>query len=123
MKRSIGRMVLGVGLGGLVALGVGCSGPKTYTANITNTAGQPLQAKLFEDREGGKSVESRIGPGDNGALSLVSSRGSLVVEVDVAGNRGVPKRVQVGPGDSDVKVWDEDRSSNTKLEITVTENY
>ncbi|MEO0513331.1 MAG: hypothetical protein AAF108_10620 [Planctomycetota bacterium] len=114
----------GVAVLAAAALLTGCSSVKTFTADVRNSAGQPVQAKLFEPREGGRTTdEKRIPPGDRDSFSLRSSSKRVTLQVDVIGNAGVPQRVEVGPGQSIVKVEDTDASSSTRINLSVTENY
>lgn len=110
-----------------LSLGACYSYQKTYTftANVDNQAGQPVRAWLATQgpNPSRSSAKVRIGPGDRGQVSLTARADLINLEVDVPGNVSVPQRVEVGPGDSIVKVTNESATSRTRINLSVTENY
>lgn len=123
------KRLMAMSLLGSLALTLGaCHGTYShydFTANVDNQAGQPVRAWLttLGPNPSKKSAKVRIGPGDRGMVSIRARAKTVNLEVDVPGNAGLPQRVEVGPGESVVKVTNESQTSRTKINLSVTENY
>ena len=101
---------------------VGCTASGTFQADIRNRTSQPVHASL-ESNAGHRSDKIRIGPADRGSLEIGGPGRTATLLVDIPGNAGIPRRLEIGRGGAIVEVTEQEEASSTKIDVRIVENY